>query len=207
MPKIMPCLWFDDRIEEAVNFYIQTFKDGEIRKTDRYPDGRILTMHFRLRDQEFMALNGGPMFKFNEAVSFSVDCKDQAEVDHLWNTLTADGGEESQCGWLKDKYGSPGRSSPRRCRARSTAATGRAPAAPWRRCCRCARSSSPISRRPTRAPEPAQLNRCGSRSSSRGSPLSQIRTLSSLSAWPSRRSTHLRNALPASSIRGGSKSG
>lgn len=105
IPKIMPCLWMDDRIEEAVNFYIATFKDGEIRSTTRYPDGRILVMTFRLKDQEFMALNGGPMFKFTEAVSFTVDCKDQAEVDHYWDTLTAGGGEESMCGWLKDKYG------------------------------------------------------------------------------------------------------
>lgn len=105
MPKIMPCLWIDDRIEEMVKFYIKTFKDGEIRSTDHYPDGRIITMTFRLKDQEFMALNGGPMFKFNEAISFTVDCDGQAEVDHYWNTFTADGGEESQCGWLKDKYG------------------------------------------------------------------------------------------------------
>jgi predicted 3-demethylubiquinone-9 3-methyltransferase (glyoxalase superfamily) len=101
----MPCLWIDDRIEEMVNFYIKTFKDGEIHSTDRYPDGRIITMTFRLKDQEFMALNGGPMFKFTEAISFMVDCDGQQEVDHNWDTLTADGGDESQCGWLKDKYG------------------------------------------------------------------------------------------------------
>jgi len=105
MPKIMPCLWIDDRIEEMVNFYIKTFKDGEIHKVDHYPDGRIITITFRLRDQEFMALNGGPQFKFTEAISFTVDCDGQPEVDHLWDTLTADGGEESQCGWLKDKFG------------------------------------------------------------------------------------------------------
>jgi predicted 3-demethylubiquinone-9 3-methyltransferase (glyoxalase superfamily) len=105
MPKIMPCLWFDDRIEEAVNFYVKTFKDAEIHDVERYPDGRTLTMTFRLRDQEFTALNGGPEFKFTEAISFSVDCKDQAEVDYFWNALTADGGEESMCSWLKDKYG------------------------------------------------------------------------------------------------------
>jgi predicted 3-demethylubiquinone-9 3-methyltransferase (glyoxalase superfamily) len=105
MPKIMPCLWIDDRIEEMVNFYIKTFKDGEIHTVDRYPDGRIITITFRLKDQEFMALNGGPQFKFTEAISFTVDCDGQHEVDHYWNTLTADGGEESQCGWLKDKFG------------------------------------------------------------------------------------------------------
>lgn len=102
--KIIPCLWIDDRIEEMVNFYVATFKNAEIRDVSRYPDGRVLTMHFRLKDQEFMALNGGADFKFTEAISFSVDCKDQAEIDHYWNTLVA-GGEESMCGWLKDKYG------------------------------------------------------------------------------------------------------
>lgn len=105
MPKISPCLWFDDRIEEAVTFYVGLFKDGEIKRTSRYPDGRVLTMSFRLRDQHFMALNGGPQFKFNEAVSFYVDCADQAEVDYFWGGLIGDAGEESMCGWLKDKYG------------------------------------------------------------------------------------------------------
>lgn len=105
MPKIMPCLWIDDRIEEMVEFYVATFKDAEIRSRTPNPGGGTLTMTFRLRDQEFMALNGGPHFTFNEAVSFSVDCKDQAEVDYFWNALTANGGEESMCGWLKDKYG------------------------------------------------------------------------------------------------------
>lgn len=114
MKKIMPCLWFDDRIEEAVNFYIAAFKDGEIHEVERYPDGRILTITFRLRDEEFMALNGGPEFKFTEAISFSVDCEDQAEVDHFWNLFTADGGEESMCGWLKDKYGLSWQIVPRR---------------------------------------------------------------------------------------------
>lgn len=105
MRKLMPCLWIDDRIEEMVDFYVKTFKDAEIRKVDRYPDGRVLTMTFRLKDQEFMALNGGPQFKFTEAISFTVDCDGQQEVDYLWEALTADGGEESQCAWLKDKYG------------------------------------------------------------------------------------------------------
>lgn len=105
MPKLMPCLWIDDRIEEMVDFYVKTFKDAEIRKVDRYPDGRVLTVTFRLKDQEFMALNGGPQFKFTEAISFTVDCDGQQEVDYLWDMLTADGGEESQCAWLKDKYG------------------------------------------------------------------------------------------------------
>jgi predicted 3-demethylubiquinone-9 3-methyltransferase (glyoxalase superfamily) len=101
----MPCLWFDDRIEEAVNFYVKLFEDAEITNLARYPDGRVLTMNFRLKDQKFMALNGGPQFQFTEAISFMVDCKDQAEVDYYWDNLVADGGEESQCSWLKDKFG------------------------------------------------------------------------------------------------------
>lgn len=108
--KISPCLWFDNRIEEAVKFYISVF-GGKILQTTHYPDGApmpkgtVMTITFTLQDEEFIALNGGPHFKFNEAVSFMVKCKDQAEVDKYWNALTADGGQESQCGWLKDKYG------------------------------------------------------------------------------------------------------
>jgi predicted 3-demethylubiquinone-9 3-methyltransferase (glyoxalase superfamily) len=108
--KISPCLWFDNRIEEAVKFYISVF-GGKILQTARYPDGApmpkgtVMTITFTLQDEEFIALNGGPHFKFNEAVSFMVKCKDQAEVDKYWNALTADGGQQSQCGWLKDKYG------------------------------------------------------------------------------------------------------
>ena len=111
MQRITPCLWFDDRIEEAVDFYTSVFKDGKILNISRYgdagplPKGKVLTAHFQILGQTFMALNGGPQFKFTEAVSFSVDCKDQAEVDYYWKALTADGGEESMCGWLKDKYG------------------------------------------------------------------------------------------------------
>ncbi|HEY9010408.1 MAG TPA: VOC family protein [Devosia sp.] len=103
--KIMPFLWFDDRIEEAVDFYVKTFKDASKGRVDRYPDGRVLTIAFRLFDQDFVALNGGDQYNFTEAISFQVDCKDQAEVDYYWNALLADGGEESMCGWLKDKYG------------------------------------------------------------------------------------------------------
>ena len=103
--KITPCLWFDDKIEEAVNFYIEVFKDGEIRSVDHYPDGRVLTIMFRLHNQEFMALNGGDMYKFTPAVSFSVDCKDQAEVDYFWDRLLEDGGRPDQCAWLQDRFG------------------------------------------------------------------------------------------------------
>jgi predicted 3-demethylubiquinone-9 3-methyltransferase (glyoxalase superfamily) len=103
--KITPCLWFDDRIEEAVKFYVEVFKDAEIGQVDHYPDGRILTMMFRLHDQEYMALNGGDQYKFTPAVSFSVDCKDQAEVDYLWDRLLEGGGREDQCAWLQDRFG------------------------------------------------------------------------------------------------------
>ena len=108
--KISPCLWFDGRITEAVNFYISVF-GGKILDTMQYPEGgpqpkgTPLTITFMLQDEQFVALNGGPHFKFNEAVSFMVQCETQAEVDRYWDTLTAEGGEESQCGWLKDKYG------------------------------------------------------------------------------------------------------
>ena len=108
--KISPCLWFDNRIEEAVAFYVSLF-GGKILGTAYYgegapqPKGTVMTMTFTLQDEELMALNGGPHFKFTEAVSFMVKCRDQAEVDKYWTALTADGGEESQCGWCKDKYG------------------------------------------------------------------------------------------------------
>ncbi len=111
MPKIVPCLWMDDRIEEAVRFYVPVFGDARIINEEKYDDavpgqkGKVMTMSFELEGQEFMALNGGPIFKFNEAVSFVVNCKTQAEVDYFWEKLTADGGAESQCAWLKDKYG------------------------------------------------------------------------------------------------------
>ena len=104
MSKIMPCLWFDDRIEEATRFYSEVFPDAEIRHLQRLPDGKVLTARFRLFDQEFMALNGGPAFTFTPAISFFVNCESQAELDELWEKLSA-GGEEGQCGWLKDKFG------------------------------------------------------------------------------------------------------
>ncbi len=104
--KIVPCLWFDGQAEEATRFYVSVFENSEILGINRIgEEGQVLTTSFRLRGQEFMALNGGPEFRFTEATSFFVNCESQEEVDRLWNTLTADGGEESQCGWLKDKYG------------------------------------------------------------------------------------------------------
>ncbi|HET8726515.1 MAG TPA: VOC family protein [Alphaproteobacteria bacterium] len=108
--KITPCLWFDERIEEAANYYARIF-NGKVTNLSRYgdagpmPAGTVLTAHVEMLGMTFTLLNGGPQFKFSEAVSFYVDCKDQAEVDYYWDSLTADGGEESMCGWLKDKYG------------------------------------------------------------------------------------------------------
>lgn len=104
--KIVPCLWFDGQAEEATRFYVSVFEDSEILGVQRIGDeGTVLTTSFRLSGQEFMALDGGPEFRFTEATSMFVKCESQAEVDRLWDTLTANGGEESQCGWLKDKYG------------------------------------------------------------------------------------------------------
>ena len=106
MKKITPFLWFDTQAEEAMNFYVSVFKNSKVGSIQRNgPDGPVFTVTFELEGQEFMALNAGPHHKFNEAISFFVDCKTQEEVDELWNKLTADGGEESRCGWLKDKYG------------------------------------------------------------------------------------------------------
>jgi predicted 3-demethylubiquinone-9 3-methyltransferase (glyoxalase superfamily) len=109
--KITPFLWFTDQAEEAVSFYISTFADSRMIGLTRDevgvggPKGRVLTANFELAGQEFIALNGGPEFKFTEAISFLVTCETQEEVDALWTRLTSDGGEESQCGWLKDKFG------------------------------------------------------------------------------------------------------
>jgi len=105
MNKITPFLWFDTQAEEAMNFYVSVFKNSKVLNVSRGPDGKAFIVTFELDGQEFMALNAGPEFEFNESVSFYVDCEDQTEVDNLWNALTADGGEESMCGWLKDKYG------------------------------------------------------------------------------------------------------
>ena len=105
MKKITPFLWFDTQAEEAMNLYISLFKNSKVLNISRGPDGRAFIVSFELDGQEFMALNAGPEFKFNESISMYVDCEDQAEVDYLWEALTAEGGEESMCGWLKDKYG------------------------------------------------------------------------------------------------------
>lgn len=105
MKKITPFLWFDNQAEEAMNFYVSIFKNSKVHGVTPGPNGIAQSVKFELEGQDFIALNAGPQFKFNEAISFFVDCKTQQEVDDLWEKLTADGGEESMCGWLKDKYG------------------------------------------------------------------------------------------------------
>lgn len=122
MQKITPCLWFDNQAEEAANFYVSIFstrsasggKNSKIEKISRYgengakasgqPKGSVMTVTFKLDGQEFMALNGGPHFKFTEAISLIVNCETQKEIDEIWEKLSRDG-QEVQCGWLKDKYG------------------------------------------------------------------------------------------------------
>lgn len=110
MQKITPFLWFDDKAEEAMKFYTSIFKNSKIGSVTRYgdagpgPKGTVMSATFELEGQKFMALNGGPLFKFTEAISFFVNCETQQEVDELWEKLSA-GGEKSRCGWLKDKYG------------------------------------------------------------------------------------------------------
>src|SRR3712207_2254099 len=109
--KITPFLWFHQEAEEAANFYVSLFKDSKILTVSRYgdagpgPKGSAMVVEFQLAGQRFQALNGGPHFKFTEAISLMVDCDSQEEVDTLWSKLTANGGQESQCGWLKDRYG------------------------------------------------------------------------------------------------------
>src|SRR3989454_3460469 len=110
MKKITPFLWFDDQAEEAASFYTSIFKDSKVVDVARYGEtgpgrpGTVMTVTFQLAGQQFMALNGGPEFRFNESISFFVNCESQEEVDELWDKLTAEGAE-SQCGWLKDKFG------------------------------------------------------------------------------------------------------
>ncbi len=115
MRKITPNLWFDKQAEEAARYYVSIFPNSkithtsyfspEVAKAARMPEGAVMTVSFELDGNPFMGLNGGPIFKFSEAVSFIVDCKDQEEVDYYWDRLTADGGEPGQCGWLKDRFG------------------------------------------------------------------------------------------------------
>jgi predicted 3-demethylubiquinone-9 3-methyltransferase (glyoxalase superfamily) len=110
MQKISPFLWFDHQAEEAANFYVSIFKDSKILKVSRYPEGSpgpagsVMVVNFQIEGQNFMALNAGPLFQFTEAISFLISCETQEEVDYYWHKLLA-GGQESQCGWLKDKFG------------------------------------------------------------------------------------------------------
>jgi predicted 3-demethylubiquinone-9 3-methyltransferase (glyoxalase superfamily) len=111
MPRITPNLWFDTQSKEAAEFYVSVFPNSKIKAISYYTDagprpaGEVLTVDFVLDGQEFTAIDGGPEFTFDEAVSFLINCADQKEIDYYWDKLTADGGEESQCGWLKDKFG------------------------------------------------------------------------------------------------------
>jgi predicted 3-demethylubiquinone-9 3-methyltransferase (glyoxalase superfamily) len=118
-PKITPFLWFDTQAEEAANLYVSIFKDAKLLGVSRYgdagpgPKGSVMTVNFTLHGQGFTALNGGPHFKFNESVSFLVNCDTQDEIDHYWDKLIAGGGAPSQCGWLKDKFGLSWQITPR----------------------------------------------------------------------------------------------
>ena len=109
--KITPFLWFDNNAEEAMNLYVSVFNNSKIGTVTRYgdagpgPKGSVLTAAFELEGQKFVALNGGPRFKFSEAISFVINCETQDEIDYFWDKLTSDGGQESMCGWLKDKFG------------------------------------------------------------------------------------------------------
>jgi predicted 3-demethylubiquinone-9 3-methyltransferase (glyoxalase superfamily) len=123
-------MWFDDQAERAANFYVSVFKNSKVREMTRYTGeepvgtkGSVMTVVFELDGQEFVALNGGPRFKFTEAVSFVVNCETQDEIDYYWEKLTSGGGEEVQCGWLTDKYGFSGRW----CRRRSPGGRGTRP--------------------------------------------------------------------------------
>lgn len=112
MPNITPCLWFDTQAEDAAKLYVSLFPNSKIGKVARYPEGlpgdragQVMTVEFELDGKPFTGLNGGPIFQLSEAVSFQIFVEDQAELDRYWNGLIADGGEESQCGWLKDRFG------------------------------------------------------------------------------------------------------
>ncbi len=111
MKKIRICLWLDHNVQEAIDFYTSVFKNSKVLNVSHYPKdapgfgGEILVADIEIENQQFMLLNAGPMFKFNESVSFSIEANTQDEIDYYWNSLTANGGEESRCGWLKDRFG------------------------------------------------------------------------------------------------------
>lgn len=113
--RITSCLWFDNQAEEAANFYCSVFRNSKLGRTSYYgkegteihgqPEGKVMTVDFEVEGQSFVALNGGPQFKFSEAISFQIHCADQQEIDYYWEKLTADGGSPGPCGWLKDRFG------------------------------------------------------------------------------------------------------
>ena len=112
MQRITPFLWFDNQAKEAANFYVSVFKNSKVKQITHYTGeefsekkGQVMTLSFELNGQEFTALNGGPQFKFTEAVSFVINCDTQEEIDYYWEKLTAGGGKEVECGWVADKYG------------------------------------------------------------------------------------------------------
>jgi len=122
MPQITSCLWFDEQAEEAANFYVSIFPNSKITEVQRYPvdiphadkkAGEVSTVSFELDGRPFMGLNGGPVFKFDEAISFVIDCDGQDEVDRYWDALLTDGGQASACGWLKDRFGLSWQVTPR----------------------------------------------------------------------------------------------
>lgn len=120
MPTITPCLWFDGQAEQAAALYTRVFPNSTITHVQHYPpgtpgeEGTVMVVVFELDGQQFVGLNGGPQFPHSEAVSFQIDCADQAEIDHYWDALTADGGQEGRCGWLKDPFGVSWQVVPRR---------------------------------------------------------------------------------------------
>jgi len=119
MPRIIPNLWFDSEAEQAAEFYVSLFPNSRVTAVRRYPEGAhgpagsVMSVEYELDGQPFVGINGGPQFPFTEAVSLQIDCADQAEVDRFWDALVADGGQESQCGWLKDRFGVPWQVVPR----------------------------------------------------------------------------------------------
>src|SRR3954466_3756148 len=157
MPNLIPCLWFDTEGEDAAELYTSVFPNSKILDVARYgpagprPEGTVMTVTFELDGQKFVALNGGPNFKFNEALSFQIPCRDQAEVDHYWEKL-GEGGEPGPCGWLKDRFGLSWQVVPRRLDELWLVPDSERAAGRWKRCSRWARQRSlSWSARPTLA--------------------------------------------------------
>lgn len=149
MSKIVPCLWFDGTAEEAATLYTSLFPDSRIDGVSRSPadnpstpKGAVLTVDFTLAGQNFIGLNGGPAFPFTEAISFTIDCEDQAEVDRYWDALIEGGGSPSQCGWLKDRFGMSWQVVPRVLPELLGGSDPEGRPERWRRCCRCPSSIS-----------------------------------------------------------------